>query len=93
FQIADGLHIIPTSALRGYKDTKIPALINFFAYAVVTAPLIYWGIYVAGFGLLWIWWCLVAAQFACFLLQGWRLQSVSNCYRQAATKNVALAYS
>jgi len=41
FQIADGTQIGGAGALRGYKDTRIPMLINTFAYWVVAFPLAY----------------------------------------------------
>lgn len=41
FQIADGLQIGAAGALRGYKDTRVPMLINTFAYWVLAFPLAY----------------------------------------------------
>lgn len=41
FQIADGVQIGAAGALRGYKDTKIPMLINTFSYWVLGFPLAY----------------------------------------------------
>ena len=41
FQIADGLQIDGAGALRGYKDTRVPMIINTFAYWVVAFPLAY----------------------------------------------------
>jgi len=39
FQIADGMQIGAAGALRGYKDTRIPMVVNMFAYWVVAFPL------------------------------------------------------
>jgi len=39
FQIADGVQIGAAGALRGYKDTRVPMVINTFAYWVVAFPL------------------------------------------------------
>jgi len=41
FQIADGVQIGAAGALRGYKDTKIPMIINMFAYWALGFPLAY----------------------------------------------------
>lgn len=41
FQIADGVQIGAAGALRGYKDTKMPMLINTFSYWVLGFPLAY----------------------------------------------------
>ncbi len=39
FQVADGVQIGAAAALRGYKDTRIPMLVNMFAYWVLAFPL------------------------------------------------------
>jgi MATE family multidrug resistance protein len=41
FQIADGIQIGAAGALRGYKDTRIPMVINTFAYWALAFPLAY----------------------------------------------------
>lgn len=41
FQVADGIQIGAAGALRGYKDTKMPMLINTFSYWVLGFPLAY----------------------------------------------------
>lgn len=41
FQIADGIQIGAAGALRGYKDTRVPMVINTFAYWVLAFPLAY----------------------------------------------------
>ncbi|MEX2496518.1 MAG: MATE family efflux transporter [Woeseia sp.] len=41
FQIADGVQIGAAGALRGYKDTRVPMLINTFSYWVLAFPLAY----------------------------------------------------
>ena len=41
FQIADGMQIGAAGALRGYKDTRVPMLINIVAYWVLAFPLAY----------------------------------------------------
>jgi len=39
FQVADGVQIGAAGALRGYKDTRIPMLVNTIAYWVLAFPL------------------------------------------------------
>ncbi|MGI9202884.1 MAG: MATE family efflux transporter [Woeseiaceae bacterium] len=41
FQIADGVQIGSAGALRGYKDTRLPMLINTFSYWALGFPLAY----------------------------------------------------
>jgi MATE family multidrug resistance protein len=41
FQIADGLQVGAAGALRGYKDTRMPMVINTFSYWVLGFPLAY----------------------------------------------------
>lgn len=41
FQVADGIQIGAAGALRGYKDTRVPMVINMFSYWVLAFPLAY----------------------------------------------------
>jgi MATE family multidrug resistance protein len=41
FQVADGVQIGAAGALRGYKDTKVPMVINMFAFWVLAFPISY----------------------------------------------------
>lgn len=41
FQVADGVQIGAAGALRGYKDTRVPMVINTFAYWALGFPLAY----------------------------------------------------
>ena len=41
FQIADGIQIGSAGALRGYKDTGVPMVINIVAFWVLAFPLAY----------------------------------------------------
>jgi len=50
FQIFDGLQVGAAGALRGFKDTRVPMLLNFSAYWLAALPLAwYLGIYL-GYG-------------------------------------------
>jgi MATE family multidrug resistance protein len=39
FQVSDGLQVGAAGALRGYKDTRVPMLLNFASYWLVAFPL------------------------------------------------------
>ena len=41
FQVGDGVQIGAAGALRGYKDTRMPMLINLFSFWVLAFPLAY----------------------------------------------------
>jgi len=41
FQVGDGIQIGAAGALRGYKDTRVPMVINIFAFWVLAFPLAY----------------------------------------------------
>ncbi|MBX7125280.1 MAG: MATE family efflux transporter [Cyclobacteriaceae bacterium] len=42
FQLSDGTQVVCASALRGFKDVKVPMLYIFVAYWVIGLPLGYW---------------------------------------------------
>jgi MATE family multidrug resistance protein len=77
FQVADGVQIGAAGALRGFKDTRFPMIVNMFAYWALAFPLAFlaaitfkappnyvWGGFVVGLG--------VAA-----ILLSWRYNHVS----------------
>jgi MATE family multidrug resistance protein len=41
FQVGDGVQIGAAGSLRGYKDTRVPMIINIFAYWFLAFPLAY----------------------------------------------------
>lgn len=62
FQLSDGVQVVALGALRGIQDVKIPSIITFIAYWIITMPLGYylcvslkmgaWGMWIAlGLGL------------------------------------------
>ena len=84
FQIADGVQIGAAGALRGYKDTKMPMVINIFAYWVLAFPLAYLAAitYKAAPNLVWAGF-IVGLGVAATLLT-WRYNRLSRCSPQAA---------
>ncbi|MEO0422839.1 MAG: MATE family efflux transporter [Pseudomonadota bacterium] len=77
FQISDGLQVGAAGGLRGYKDTRIPFLINLFSYWVVGFPLAYGLGIVLDWGPRTVWVGLVVGLTVCAALLNYRLWQVS----------------
>lgn len=60
FQFFDGLQVTANGALRGFKDTRWPALITLVAYWMVGLPVAWWLAFGAGLGADGLWWGLTA---------------------------------
>jgi len=77
FQVADGIQVSTASALRGFKDTEVPALITVFAYWGVGLTLSWWlGLHL-GLGPQGVWMGLTASLVVAAGLLVWRLTRVS----------------
>lgn len=77
FQIPDGLQIGTAGALRGFKDARVPMLLNFTAYWLVGFPLAWWMGIRMGAGPNGIWSGLIAGLFTCAGLLIWRYRRIS----------------
>jgi MATE family multidrug resistance protein len=55
FQLSDGLQVVCAGALRGLQDVKIPSLMIFVAYWVISLPLGYWLGFTLNYGANGIW--------------------------------------
>lgn len=55
FQLSDGLQVVALGCLRGLQDVKIPSIITFIAYWLVTLPLGYFLCVVSGYGAFGMW--------------------------------------
>jgi MATE family multidrug resistance protein len=55
FQISDGVQVVCASALRGLQDVKIPSLLIFICYWVISLPLGYTLAFYFGFGAIGVW--------------------------------------
>lgn len=78
FQIPDGLQVGAAGALRGFRDARLPMVLNFTAYWLIGFPAAWWfGIH-AGGGPAGIWSGLIAGLFSCALLLVWRYQRISS---------------
>jgi MATE family multidrug resistance protein len=83
FQVADGVQIGAAGALRGYKDTRMPMLINIVAYWVIAFPLAYLATVVYRLEPAWTWGGFVAGLSAAAVLLTWRYARVSRKFLAA----------
>lgn len=77
FQVSDGLQVGAAGALRGYKDTRVPMLLNLGSYWLVGFPVAWWLGVAAGRGPLGIWVGLIAGLTLCAALLLLRYACVS----------------
>jgi MATE family multidrug resistance protein len=77
FQISDGLQVGGAGALRGFKDVRVPMLLNLFSYWGIGFPLAY-GLGVArGLGPVYVWVGLIAGLTVCAVLLNARYAVIS----------------
>jgi multidrug resistance protein, MATE family len=88
FQIADGAQVGAAGALRGFKDARIPMLLNVFSYWIVGFPLAYGFGVVQGYGPSAVWLALIVGLFICALVLTARFRFITDravaAHRQAA---------
>jgi MATE family multidrug resistance protein len=77
FQIADGTQVGSAGALRGYKDTRLPMVINTFAYWVVGFPLAYLAAVTYKLPPNWIWGGFIVGLSIAAILLAWRYHRIS----------------
>lgn len=77
FQVADGVQIGAAGALRGYKDTRVPMMINMFSYWVLAFPLAYLAAITYELPPAWIWGGFVLGLTVAAVLLSIRYQRVS----------------
>ena len=77
FQVSDGLQVGAAGALRGFRDTRIPGIMNVFAYWVVGFPLAWYLGVTLDFGLQGIWIGLIVGLSVCAVLLNWRFWKIS----------------
>jgi MATE family multidrug resistance protein len=84
FQVSDGLQVGAAGALRGYKDTRVPMLLNFGAYWGVAFPLAWYFGVVASRGPQAVWIGLIVGLTLTALLLNARFARVSARALEAA---------
>ena len=77
FQVADGVQIGAAGALRGYKDTRVPMVINMFAFWVLAFPLAYLAAVTFEAPPSYVWGAFVLGLSAAAVLLTWRYAGVS----------------
>jgi MATE family multidrug resistance protein len=77
FQIADGVQIGAAGALRGYKDTKMPMVINMFAFWVLAFPFSYMAAITFQAPPSYIWGGFVLGLTAAAIMLTWRVLRIS----------------
>ncbi|PXY03067.1 MATE family efflux transporter [Marinifilum breve] len=70
FQLVDGIQIVLAGTLRGFADARIPVIITFISYFVISLPFSYLSAFVWGFGAVGIWFGFpVGLSICCTLFQ------------------------
>lgn len=77
FQVADGLQVGAAGALRGFKDARIPMLLNVFSYWGIGFPLAWYFGLRAGQGASAVWLGLIAGLLVCAILLTLRYRLIS----------------
>jgi MATE family multidrug resistance protein len=55
FQISDGVQVVAQGALRGMSDTRMPTVLTFISYWIISLPLAYLLGFVFGWGVIGVW--------------------------------------
>ena len=80
FQLFDGGQVVASGALRGLTDVKLPTVITFIAYWLVSLPVAYLLAFRYRFGPVGIWIGLASGLFSAAVLLIWRFQRLT-CLR------------
>jgi len=83
FQVADGAQIGAAGALRGYKDTRFPMVINIFAYWVLAFPLAYLAAVTYKSPPSYVWGGFVIGLTTAGILLTWRYARLSRAYLES----------
>jgi MATE family multidrug resistance protein len=77
FQLFDGGQVISVGALRGLHDVRVPTVITFIAYWVISLPLGYYLAFHTPMGAVGLWTGLAAGLGCACLLLGWRFHRLT----------------
>jgi MATE family multidrug resistance protein len=78
FQVSDGLQVGAAGALRGFKDTRIPMLMNVASYWLLAFPMAWYAGVHARLGPIAVWGALIVGLTVTALLLNLRFMRVSN---------------
>ena len=90
FQVSDGLQVGAAGALRGFKDTRVPMLMNVGSYWLLAFPMAWYAGVHARLGPVAVWVALITGLTVTALLLNTRFMRLSN-RRVAASQEVAAA--
>jgi MATE family multidrug resistance protein len=77
FQVFDGAQVISAGALRGMTDVRVPTVLTFIAYWVVSLPLGYWLAFKTSIGATGLWMGLATGLGIAAVLLGWRFHRLT----------------
>lgn len=80
FQVADGIQIGAAGALRGYKDTRVPMVVNTFAYWMLAFPLAFLAAVTWKLPPNYVWGGFILGLSVAALLLTWRFARLSASY-------------
>lgn len=80
FQLFDGGQVISAGALRGLHDVRVPTVITFIAYRVISLPLGYGLAFHTPLGAVGLWTGLAAGLGCAALLLGWRFHRLTRVH-------------
>lgn len=86
FQLSDGMQVVILGALRGLQDVRFPTLICFIAYWIIGFPVSYFLGSSAAFGIMGIWYGLLAGLSSSALMLYLRFNFLSNRLLTSAEK-------
>jgi len=84
FQVADGVQIGSAGALRGYKDTRVPMVINIFSYWVLAFPLAYMAAVTYKLAPVYTWGAFIVGLSVAGVLLAWRYARLSRAQLNSA---------
>lgn len=77
FQISDGVQAVGLGVLRGLTDVKIPTIVTFIAYWVLSIPIAYLFGFVFGWGVRGVWYALLIGLTVAAVAHIWRFERLS----------------
>jgi len=82
FQIPDGIQVITLSALRGLQDVKIPTLITFLSYCLLSIPFSYITAIKLNWGPIGVWIGLIVGLSVSAIFLSYRFRKLTNRLNQ-----------
>jgi len=80
FQISDGIQVAGMGALKGFKDTKVPMIVNLFSYWAIGVTLGYYFCFNLGYGASGLWTGLILGLTTAAILHAWRFSWICKTY-------------